>query len=361
MRSLQKEGQDWRNTRRRSFGPGTTNENRPASIADVARSAGVSIATVSRVMNGRTDGFSAATAKRVLESVQLLNYRPSVVGSALRRGHNPIVGLIVTDLTHAYSGAIAASVEEALRTRGKTMLLCNTGERPERQDEMLSQLRAHLASGVIVLGAVASPGLERALRNRDPVVCVVRRPPGDLAAPFVGIDNRLAAREIAEHFVQRGFGRVAVIHGPLSSSATAERVQGFRDRLREAGLPTRGLKRYQIAASRKELGYALARRVLRGPGLPEAIFCTTDEIAFGVVRRCLEIGIDPARDITLFGFDGNPLNEFLAPWLGTVRVPYEGFGAAVGSLLDRIWAGDRLDREDALILPHQLRTWQSRG
>jgi len=192
------------------------------------------------------------------------------------------------------------------------------------------------------------------LHNRDPLVCLVRRPPGDLAAPFVGIDNRSAAREIAEHFVRCGFRRVAVIHGPLSSSATADRVQGFRDRLREAGLPMRGLKQHEIAASRKELGYGLARRMLTGSSVPEAIFCTTDEIAFGVVRRCLEIGIDPARDITLFGFDGNPLNDFLAPWLGTVRVPYEGFGAAVGSLLDRIWAGDRLGTEDALILPHQI-------
>jgi LacI family transcriptional regulator len=98
----------------------------------------------------------------------------------------------------------------------------------------------------------------------------------------------------------------------------------------------------------------MSRSLLARAPRPDAIFCTTDEIAFGVARRCFEMGIDPARDITLFGFDGNPLNAFLAPWLSTVQVPYEGFGSSVGTVLDRIWAGETMTGRDAVILPHRM-------
>ena len=334
--------------------PSRMQPDRPVSIADVARSAGVSTATVSRVMNGRADGFSEATARRVMAAVKRLKYHPSLAGSALRSGRNPIVALMLTDLTHAYSGAVAASVEEALRQRGKTMVLCNTGESPDRQDELLRQLRAHQASGIVVLGAVASRGLSQALRAGEPIVCVVRRPPGDLRAPFVGIDDSQAGREIAEHFLARGFRRVMVVHGPLTYSATADRVRSFKERMRDGGFPIQDLACHAIAASRKELSYALACAVLTRGHRPEAIFCTTDEIAFGVARRCVELGIDPARDVTLFGFDGNPLNEFLAPWLSTIRVPYDGFGSAVGVLLDRIWSRDKAVASEPVILRHEM-------
>jgi LacI family transcriptional regulator len=260
----------------------------------------------------------------------------------------------MTDLTHAYSGAVAASVEEALRRRGKTMVLCNTQENPERQDELLLQLRSHLASGIVLLGAVASPGLEQALRLHEPIVCLVRRPPGGLASPFVGIDDRKAGREIAAHFLERGFRRIMLIHGPLSSSATADRVSGFRGRIKEAALPDRAVRSFAISASRKEISYALARKLLTASRRPEAIFCTTDEIAFGVARRCFELGLDLSRDLTLFGFDGNPLNEFLAPYLSTIRVPYEGFGSAVGSILDQLWAGGTKPDGNEVILPYRM-------
>jgi LacI family transcriptional regulator len=347
--------------RTRRLLPNAINPTRPStgagylrsSIADVARVARVSNATVSRVMNG-TGGFSKATAARVFSAVKQLNYRPSFAGSALRSGRNSLVALMLTDPTHAYSGAVASSVEDALRRRGKTMVLCNTNEDPARQDELLLEMRAHLVCGLVFLGAVRSPGLEQALRLSEPIVFLVRRPPGRYSAPFVGIDDRKAGREIAEYFLKRDLHRCLLIHGPLSSSATADRVNGFRERFREAGIIEDGITTFAISASRKEAGYALAREYLTASNRPQAIFCTTDEIAFGVARRCFELGLDPSNDITLFGFDGNPLNEFLAPWLSTVCVPYDGFGSAVGRIFDGIWAAGATEHSDPVILPYHL-------
>ena len=330
--------------------PSTGDDYQRSSIADVAQAARVSNATVSRVMNG-TGGFSKATAARVLTAVKQLNYHRSFAGSALRSGRNSIVALMLTDPTHAYSGAVAASIEDALRRRGKTMVLCNTNEDPARQDELLLEMRAHLACGIVMLGAVRSPGLDQALRLGEPIVFLVRRPPGGFVAPFVGIDDREAGRAIAGYFLQRGFHRCLLIHGPLSSSATADRVKGFTERYAEARMSLGAVRTFAVAASRKEAGYALARKLLTASSRPRAIFCTTDEIAFGVARRCFELGLDLTRDLTLFGFDGNPLNEFLAPWLSTVRVPYEGFGSAVGRVFDRIWTGGAAERPDAVIFP----------
>ncbi|HEX5325203.1 MAG TPA: LacI family DNA-binding transcriptional regulator [Acetobacteraceae bacterium] len=235
----------------------------------MALAAGVSNATVSRVLNG-SEGFSEATGLRVRAAVKRLNYRPSLAGSALRSGRNPIVALMLTDPTHAYSGAVAASVEEALRRRGKTMVLCNTREDPVRQDELLVELRAHLACGIVLLGAVASPGLERSVQLGEPVIFLVRQPPRGLTAPFVGIDDCKAGREVADYFLERGFDDCMLVHGPLSSSATADRVRGFRERFREARSSKGVVRMFAVPASRKEAGYALACKLLNRVARPHA-------------------------------------------------------------------------------------------
>jgi LacI family transcriptional regulator len=332
----------------------STRPERPGSqpsIASVAARAGVSIATVSRVVNGVANKASAATTERVRRAILELGYRPISAGRDLRQRSSRIVALLTANLANPAMAAIAAAAEAALRAEGLVMVLCDTHDRPELQDEYLLAMRAQRARAMVLLGAVASPVLARMLQEREPLVFVSRRSPhGD--APFVGIDNRVAGVEVARHLVERGCRDLAVIHGNLASSATAERLAGFRAEARRLGAgPHRGAILSGAAGDHLRLGYTAMGRLLERGRRPDGLFCTSDLIAFGARRRALEAGLDAPRDLVVVGFDDSPLNDWVAPWLTSVRVPYDSFGPAIArAIAGRPAPGADIDT----ILPHLL-------
>lgn len=324
------------------------------SIDAVAQLARVSKATVSRVVNGQNGKVSDATRHRVQAIIKKLNYVPSRAGSALRTGRSEIVALLIPNRFDTYNQAIAGSLERALRHHGKIMVLCTTDESSARQDEVLREMQLQLACGIVLLGAVDSPGLRRAVEDGEPVVLVNRRFTGSLVAPYVGTDNITAAATVADYFASNRLVPATIVHGPLVSSATRERVTGFINRLRATGHGPKAIARHALRNFSKEEGYRLGRSLFAVPAPPLFIFCTSDEIAYGVARACREAGLLPGRDVTLFGFDGSPINEFLAPWLGTVRVEHEAYGPAITSLLQAFWGSGAPDRGTEVMIPYQL-------
>ncbi|MCB8883863.1 LacI family DNA-binding transcriptional regulator [Acidisoma cellulosilytica] len=310
---------------------------KPAGIQAVAARAGVSIATVSRVLNGISTKAGVETSARVRQAAEELGYRPAHAGRALRMRQTRLVALLMPDIANAFYSAIARSIETTLRDRDHTMILCNTGEDPDLQDFYLREMQAYHVRGVALLGAVESDGLDQALASGLPIAFVNRKPPRG-GGVFVGIDNRAAGLAVAEHFLAKGFQSCGVIHGPLHSSASRERFEGFMDRLREAGcapLPAHILD----GGLSLEGGYREAARMLAGSHRPRAIFCGNDLVAYGLFRRCRELGLSVPQDIAIFGFDDNPLNDWTAPWLSTIHIPYDAFGAAVTDALFRLWDG----------------------
>lgn len=286
----------------------------------------MSIATVSRVVNGIANKASADTTARVWAAVRALGYRPVSVGRALRHGQSRLVALIAANLANPAMAAIAASVEAALRAEGLVMVLCDSHDRPDLQDEYLLEMRAQLARATVLLGAVASPHLAAMTVAGDALLFVNRRHPARPEAPFVGIDNRRAGADVAAFLLARGIARPGILHGDRASSATAERIAGFTEVLAEAGatanIATAGLEHMEI-------GYRHALDVLPPGGARRAIFCLSDLIAYGAHRRLSEAGLRVPQDVILVGFDDNPLNDWVAPWLSSVRVPYDRFGPAV--------------------------------
>lgn len=339
-----------RSTQRRS---GT--ETQRVRIGDVARKAGVSISTVSRVVNGVANKVSEETLRHVRAVIADMDYRPARVGRALRTAQTQLVALLIPDTANSFYAAIASSIEAAMSDTGHSMILCNTGEDPEVQDHYLDEMEAHTVRGVALLGAVDSPGLRKMAKRKLPIVFVNRKPPAGIYGPFVGIDNRRAGRDIARHFLERGFRPCAAIHGPLTSSASRERFEGYRDMLKEGGAPLepRFVRGAQLSM---QSGYDNAAALLSDDRKPRAIFCGNDLIAYGAFRRCNELGLKVPDDVALFGFDDNPLNEWIAPWLSTIHVPYAEIGAAVSEEMQRLWQMKTSPKRVATrLLPYQIK------
>jgi LacI family transcriptional regulator len=166
-----------------------------------------------------------------------------------------------------------------------------------------------------------------------------RRSPGGLLAPFVGIDNSAAGAAVADFLkTRRPEGRVAAIHGPLTSSATADRISAFCHSFE--GASGRLAARDVVTApglDPLEIWHSAMNRLLARGATPTSIFCSSDLIAFGAYRSLRAAGRTVPGDVLLVGFDDSPLNDWVAPWLSSVRVPYRDFGTTIVSSLERIW------------------------
>ncbi len=303
----------------------------------------MSIATVSRVVNGVANKASAQTVARVRAAIEEMGYRPSGAGQALRRRESRLVAVIAANLSNPAMSAMAASTEAALRRAGYVMVLCDSHDRAELQDEYLREMRAQLVSAFVLLGAVDSPVLEEVIAAGEKVLFVNRRHPLGRPFPFVGIDNRRAGAGVARQLTAWGARDILVIHGPLTSSATRERVEAFRTSMEEN---SDGPVLMVVGAEGPDhlgIGFDLMRDHLsKAPRRLDAIFCLSDLLAYGAARALREAGIAIPRDCRMIGFDDNPLNDWVAPWLSSVRVPYESFGDAVVDRLRALWSGEEM-------------------
>ena len=318
------------------------------SIKDVARAAGVSIASVSRAMNRGSGSVSAATRAKVEKAAAALNYSPSWIGQALRGQANDTYALVISSIQNNFFAAIAWEIERRLNGRGAAMLLFNSNEDPELQDRCLREVASRRVAGVFLLCAVESDGLA-ALTRDMPVLFINRRVDALPDVPFVGIDDKSAAIELAGAILREQPGRIGLIHGPVSSPTSRGRLDGFLATFAAAGRPVGETDRIEAELS-MESGYAAATRLLAG-GAYSALVCGNDQIAYGAFRRCRERGLSVPGDTAIYGFDDNPLNQWLAPWLNTVSVPHVRFAEAALAGMERLAKGET--PEDA-ILPYDL-------
>jgi LacI family transcriptional regulator len=324
----------------------------PASLATVARKAQVSIATVSRIVNGQVDRASRETVTRVRALVDELGYHPNSVGRALKRRANHIVAMLSPNLDNPAMAAIAAATEAALREAGYAMILADTHDRPDLQDFYLKAMRAQLVKGYVLVSAVKSPGLAAMMASGEPVLFVNRRNPIDRSGAFVGIDNHAAGAEAARFFVARGIDKPAVLHSALTSSAIADRVAGFLEGLAQAGVPASAIARATAPGlAHLDIGYAAARDLVARHGWPKGLLCVSDMMAYGAHRYAVECRVGVPEQCVIVGIDDNAINPWLAPWLTSIHIPYENFGTTVVDHLQAIWAGETPgDR----LLPHRL-------
>jgi len=308
------------------------------TIADVASRAGVSTATVSRVLAG-LGGARPDTRQRVLKSARELGYRPSGVARSLKLRTTRTLGLIITDIGNPFFPELVRAVEEAARERDYAVLLCNSGEDPEREGAYLELLAERRVDGVVI----ASSGIGR--RHRAwlakaplPVVLVNCASP-DVPLPTILSDNRAGAALAIGHLIALGHRRIAHITAPARNEAATERLEGARDALRAAGLDPAGLL---VAEGDGHVGggAAAAERLLDAEHGLTAIFAYNDLTAIGAIRAVGACGLRVPDDVSVVGFDDVDLAAFADPPLTTVAQATASMGRwAVAQLLDRVRGG----------------------
>lgn len=320
-----------------------------ATMKDVARVAGVSVSTVSAVVN-RHPGTSAHVRQRVLAAIDELGYRRNGLARSLRTHRTHAIGLLVADITNPFFPDLARGVEDEARRLGFHVILCNTDEEPAREEAEVRLLLEQQVDGIVAT-AVRLDSRIGALIGATPIVLINRRIP-TLAVDFVGIDNVAAAREAVEYLIALGHRRIGFIAGAESSTASDDRYTGYRDALVGSGIPVepelvvRGHLKYAG-------GYNAARHLLALARRPTAIFAVDDLMALGAMQAFDEAGVAVGADVSLVGFDDIWVAAQPSIQLSTVHQPRHEMGVAAMRLLaERLHRPHRPPQQ--VILPHRL-------
>ncbi|MEU4534038.1 LacI family DNA-binding transcriptional regulator [Streptosporangium sp. NPDC023825] len=296
------------------------------TLEDVARQAGVSLATASRVLNGSTRQVGASLRAKVELAAAELGYRTNVAAQTLARGASNVIGLVVHDLTDPYFAAIADGAMRVAESQGLMVMIGTTHRDPQREIAYVSTLNAQRVRAVLLVGSrVTDPEATRRLRTEldhyresgGRVACVGQNLLGvDTVVP----DNRLGAAELARALAGLGHRNFAILAGPDWLIAPRDRVEGFTGALEELGLPA---PRVLNGSFDREGGYAAATQV---SGVT-CVFAVNDVMAVGALAAFRDRGIRVPEDVSVAGFDDIFTLRDLVPSLSTVRLPLADMGA----------------------------------
>ena len=318
-----------------------------ASLADISRRAGVSIATASRVLNGSSHPVSDATRERVLQAAEELGYRPSELARALVKRTSRIVGVIVGDIVDPYFAEIARGVEDVAARAGHLTMVCNAERRPAAELAHLGVLRDYHAAGVVFAGSgYEDPTDTAALRGAVEALqaggaAVVALAARDLKCPSVLVDNRAAARDATEHLLALGHRRIAFVQGPPGLHTSAHRLEGF-----EAAMAAAGAEPVTLPGGFEyEAGDAAAGALLGGGALPDAILGVNDEVAIGLLTGLRRGGVDVPGDVSVAGIDDTRPARLVD--LTSVSLPLHELGSRAARVILEGADGD-------VVLPHRL-------
>ncbi len=305
----------------------------PTTIRDVAAVAGVSPATVSRVLNGKQD-VAADLRQRVLGAVTDLGYRRNGPARSLRTRAAMVLGLIISDISNPFFTAVVRGAEDQAQLAGYSLVLANADEDVDKEARYLEVAAAEQMAGVLLSPAsLTRTSIDVLLERGIPVVTIDRRLAG---APVdsVTVNNHQAARTAAQHLIGQGCRRVGFIAGPVQTTTGASRLAGYRAALRAAGRPPDpSLTAY--ADFRTEGGYAATWQLLRQRRPPDGLLFANNLMTVGGLRAIAEAGLAIPDDIAVVGFDDAIWATALRPPLTVVAQPTYEIGQTAAKLLLR--------------------------
>ena len=307
-----------------------------ATIRDVAQRAGVSVATVSHVING-TRKVAPETAARVRRAMEELDYHPNAVARSLRTRKTQAIGVVVSDITNPFFATLVRGAEDAAIEAGYSLIVCNSDETPEKEDLYVRLLWRRRMDGLLIAPVRdgASSAVQELARRQMPFVFIDRKAKG-VEADAVLSDNVGGAYLATQHLIERGHKRIGIVLGIPGATTTEERLAGYRRALEEAGIPLAEdlvvWGGYRVAGGRRATAKLLS---LSDP--PTAIFSTNNLMTVGVLKELFHRKVRIPKDVAVVGFDDLEWAEMANPPLTTVaQQPYEIGHRALALLLEQL-------------------------
>ncbi|MEV0623653.1 substrate-binding domain-containing protein [Nonomuraea sp. NPDC050404] len=322
------------------------NGTRPVTLQAIADRLGLHVSTVSRILHAKPGQggrvASRGTIERVRRLADELGYRPNPHATSLRTSRSNLIGVLVPRLSDLVLATIYEGIEEAAAEHGLSTFVANTRDNPDTRRARTDMVLARRVDGMIFGDAhVDAVFLDGLAAGGVPFVLVNRRA-GE--HPAVTCDDYLGGRLVAEHFLDLGHTRVAVIAGEPHASTGIDRTAGFADRFREAGIP---IPEHRIVHSTFDArgGHTAADHLFNGPDLPSAVFAVNDFAAIGALGSIRDHGLRVAADVAVAGFNDTPLAVELPVPLTSVRSPMREMGHRGIDLLVRLLKGEQVTSE----------------
>jgi LacI family transcriptional regulator len=322
------------------------------TLVDVARRAGVSTMTVSRVIN--ESGYtSQATRARVNVAIAELGYMPNSLARQLRSKRTRTIALVVTDIRNPFFTTIASGVEDTARARQYAVMFCNTYESEVEEAQYVRVLIERQVDGVLLVPACGAGSSVRLLQSRGMPTVLLDRHVRDVVVDEVRADSRAGAYAATSHLTALGHRRIAILAGPEGVSTSTDRVAGYRDALLEA-CPAGDCGRILFGEFNEASGYSMTCQLLQAQPRPTAIFATNNFIAFGALRALREAGLAIPADVSVVVFDDLPPGWVLDPFLTVVAQPAYEIGRQAAELLLQRLVGEASDGPRSIVLPNEL-------
>lgn len=323
-----------------------------STISDVAKRAGVSTMTVSRVINN-SGYISHETQERVRKAITELGFVPNALARSLRFKQTKTLALVLTDITNPFFTTLARGVEDAASENGFTVMFSNTDESAAEEAEHIHTLLQKQVDGFLLVPTARSGETIVQMQERNtPVVVLDRRVPG-VRVDTVRSDSIPGAHAVTRHLIDLGHHRIAMLSGPLEISTSADRAEGYRQAMEDAGIAIQP-DWLHYGQFTQGSGYEMARTILTLNPRPTAVFAGNNFIAIGAYTALREAGLRIPQDISLVTFDDLPAYLMMEPFLTTVDQPAYEMGYQATKLLLGYLEGDPPAEPREILLPTRL-------
>lgn len=306
------------------------------NIYDVAKKAGVSVVTVSRVLNN-SPNVRENNRQKVMDAIKELDYKPNAAARSLAKGRTGMIGLVIPTIDDPFMSRVMLSVERALKERGMFLVISFALDDVDFGDSNCVKLfREDRVDGILIMSPIKDEGYIMELKKRDFPFVLLDQHHTDLQVPSVMVDNFYGGYQAAMSLIKSGARRIAHICGPELYESSAERLNGYKKALEDSGIETDEtlITRGNFTV---EGGFREAVKWFEKGIIPDAIFAADDNTAFGVLDAARKFKLKVPRDISVIGYDDHPFASSLHPGLSTVRQPAEEMGKnGVDMLVDVI-------------------------
>lgn len=306
--------------------------NGSPTMNDVAKEAGVSVATVSRVING-SDGVSKKLETKVNDAMKKLHYHPSSLARSFKIQRTMLVGVLVPLIDHPFYSRLAMAIEQKLFQHDYRAIICNSEENESREHAYIEMLLRQRVDGFIINSAVMSTSYFHELEElKIPYVLIDRDLPEAECSKVFG-DNSQGGYIGMEHLIQLGHKRIGVIGAPAHIEGMVRRIRGTQDALEDYGIDTNPELLITGDTQLFDMGYQSGMKLMSLAEPPTAIFALTDVTAVGVMHAISELGLRIPEDISVLGYDNIPIASYMIPQLSTVEQPIIQMGEMAVELL----------------------------